>query len=165
MFDLHFFFGCFPGHSALYSHIPLCNSDTLQGSTRSMAGPWPLRCCQLCSASAGPPDLGHQLRKGAIEKLGALYAPFKQTELNLEKNMEVCRKRVRKDIELDWYDHLISFWFLQFPIPPLHLQMLRAGETMAGLVAALSSSRANVLGIALVGNLDLVGGFNPSEKY
>jgi len=32
--------------------------------------------------------------------------------------------------------------------------MLRAGETMAGLVAALSSSRANVLGIALVGNLD-----------
>ena len=37
---------------------------------------------------------------------------------------------------------------------PLHLQMLWAGETMAGLVAALSSSRANVLGIALVGHLD-----------
>lgn len=48
---------------------------------------------------------------------------------------------------------VVGFPAVSYP-RPVHLQMLRAGETMAGLVAALSSSRANVLGIALVGNLD-----------
>ena len=70
--------------------------------------------------------------------------------------MEVCRTKIKKDrIRLVWPPHIMVVGFPAVSYPrPVHLQMLRAGETMAGLVAALSSSRANVLGIALVGNLD-----------
>ena len=113
--DLHYLHSIgFKGHLLLQNwHIAGCWNQLW--SLASTVFP---ALFSICGATWRGSTQGVESQNQAIEKLGALLAyMYYFKKLEPSKTWRCVERKLEK-IELDWYDHIISFWLvsLQFPI-------------------------------------------------